>query len=89
MMAWLFAIVVTAVAGSFAQDLFLPRFLRQREQTPMKTEPEMTEPSILTMVLDDMESLGLIKLTPHADKKPLIEGKPPTEDQHTSEKAAA
>jgi hypothetical protein len=85
MMAWLCAIVVVAIAGSLVQDLLLPRFLRQPDETPM----EMTEASILAMVLDDMESFGLIKLTPHADRKPLIEGKPPTEDQHTSEKAAA
>jgi hypothetical protein len=88
-MAWLFAIVITAIAGSFVQDLFLPRFLRRAEETAVKTEPEMTEPSILAMVLDDMESMDLIKLSPNADKMPLIEGKPQTEDQHTSEKAAA
>ena len=85
-MAWLFTIVITAIAGSFVQDLFfLPRFLRQPEETPVKTEPEMTEPSILAKVLDDMESMGLIKLSPNADKK----RKPQMEDQHMSEKAAA
>jgi hypothetical protein len=88
-MAWLIAIAITAIAGSFVQDLFLPRFLRQREETPVKTEPEMTEPSILAMVLDDMESVDLIKLSPNADKKSLVEGKSQTEDQHMSEKAAA
>ena len=61
MMGWVFAIVVTASAGSFLQDLFLPRFLRGAEETPKKAEPEVTERSILTMVLDDMESLDLIK----------------------------
>jgi hypothetical protein len=85
----LFAIIITAIAGSFVQDLFLPKFLRQAEKTPMKAEPETTERSILAMVLDDMESLGLIKLSPIAGKKPLIEGKPQAEDQHTSGKAAA
>jgi hypothetical protein len=87
MMAWLFVIVITAIAGSFVQDLFLPKFLRQPEQTPMKTKPELTEPSILAMVLDDMECLDLIRLSPNAGKKP--EGKRPTEDQHMSETAAA
>jgi hypothetical protein len=86
-MGWVFAIVITAIAGSFVQDLFLPRFLRQLEETPVKTKPEMTETSILAMVIDDMESLGLIKLSPDAEKKPLIEGKPQAEDQR--EKAAA
>ena len=89
MMAWLFAIVIAAIAGSFVQDLFVPKFLPRAEKTPMKTEPEKTERSILAMVLDDMESLDLIKLSPNADKKPVIEGKPQTEDQHMSEKAAA
>jgi hypothetical protein len=89
MMGWVFAIVITAIAGSFVQDLFLPNFLRQREEAPMKTEPETTERSILAMVLDDMQSLDLIKLGPNADRKPLIEGKGQTEDQHISEKAAA
>jgi hypothetical protein len=88
MVGWVFAIVITAIAGSFVQDLFL-RFLRQPKEAPVKTEPEMTEPSILTMVLYDMESLDLIKYSPNADKKPLIEGNSETEDQHTSEKAAA
>jgi hypothetical protein len=55
----------------------------------MKTKPEMTDPSILAMVLDDMESLDLIKLSPNAEKMPLIKGKLQTEDQHMSEKAAA
>jgi hypothetical protein len=55
MMAWLFAIVIVAIAGSLVQDLLLPRLLRQAEETPMKTKPEMTEASILAMVLDDME----------------------------------
>jgi hypothetical protein len=89
MMGWVFAIVITAIAGSFVQDLFLPKFLRQAEKTPMKAEPETTERSILAMVLDDMESLDLIQLSPNTDKKPLIEGKAQTEDQHMSEKAAA
>jgi hypothetical protein len=88
-MGWVLAIVIIAIAGSFVQDLFLPKFLRQAEETPMKTELETTERSILAMVLDDMASLDLIKLSPGADKKPLIEGKPHTEDQHISEKAAA
>ena len=88
-MGWVFAIVITAIAGSFVQDLFLPKFLRQTEETAVKTEPEMTEPSILAMVLDDMESMDLIKLSPNADKKPLIEEKSRREDQHVSEKAAA
>jgi len=89
MMAWLFAIVIVAIAGSFVQDAVLPKFLRQAEEAPMKADPEPTERSILAMVLDDMESLGLIKLSPIADKKPLIEGKPEAENQHTSKKAAA
>jgi hypothetical protein len=88
-MAWLIAIGITAIAGSFVQDLFLPRFLRQPEEPPIKTEPEVTEPSILATVLEDMESLDLIKLSPNADKKPFIEGKAQTEDRHISEKAAA
>jgi hypothetical protein len=88
-MGWVFAIVITAIAGSFVQDLLLPRFLRQLEEPPLKTEPEVTEPSILATVLEDMEALDLIKLNPDADKKPLIEGKPQTEGQHMSEKAAA
>jgi hypothetical protein len=88
-MGWVFAVVITAIAGSFLQDLFLPKFLQQSEKTPMTAEPETTERSILAMVLDDMESLDLIKLSPVADKKPLIEGKPHREDQHISEKAAA
>jgi hypothetical protein len=85
MMGWLFAIVIIAIAGSFVQDLFLPKFLRQAEQTPMKTKPELTEPSILAMVLDDMESLDLIRLSPNAGTKPEAQ----TEDQHMSETAAA
>jgi hypothetical protein len=89
MMAWVIAIVITAIAGSFVQDLFLPRFLRQPEEPPIKTEPEVTEPSILATVLEDMESLDLIKLSPNANKKPFVEGKPRREDQHVSEKAAA
>jgi hypothetical protein len=89
MMGWVFAIVIIAIAGSFVQDLFLPKFLRQPEKTPMKAEPETTERSILATVLDDMASLDLIKLSPVADKKPLIEGKPHKEDQHITEKAAA
>jgi hypothetical protein len=88
-MGWVFAIVITAIAGSFVQDLFLPKFLRQAEETPMKAEPETTERSILAMVLDDMESLDLIKLSPNAEIKPLIHGKPQREDPHTNEKAAA
>jgi hypothetical protein len=84
MMTWsemIFAIVITAFAGSLLQDALLPNFLRQAK-IPMKTKPEMTDPSILAMVLDDMESLDLIKLSPNAEKRPL------TEDQHMSEKAA-
>jgi hypothetical protein len=88
-MDWAFAIVIAAIAGSFVQDLFLPKFLRQPEKTPMKAESATTERSVLAMVLDDMESLDLIKLSPVADKKPLIEGEPHREDQHISEKAAA
>ena len=60
MMAWLFAIVIVAIAGSFVQDAVLPKFLRQAEEAPMKADPEPTERSILAMVLDDMESLDLI-----------------------------
>jgi hypothetical protein len=90
-MTWretIFAIVIAAIAGSFLQDLFLlPKLLWRGREAPMKTEPETTERSILAMVLDDMESLDLIKLSPN--KKPLVEGKPQTEYQHTSEKAAA
>jgi hypothetical protein len=89
MMGWVFAIVIIAIVGSFVQDLFLPKFLRQADKTPVKAEPETTERSILAMVLDDMASLDLVKLSPGADKKPLIEGKPHMEDQHISEKAAA
>jgi hypothetical protein len=89
MMGWVFAIVITAIAGSFVQDLFLPRFLRQPEEPPIKTEPEVTEPSILATVLEDMESLDLIKLSPNANKKPFVEEKSRREDQHVSEKAAA
>ena len=84
MMTWsemIFAIVITAFAGSLLQDALLPNFLRQAK-IPMKTKSEMTDPSILAMVLDDMESLDLIKLSPNAEKRPL------TEDQHMSEKAA-
>ena len=58
MTAWVFAIVITASMGSFVQDLFLPMFLR-RPEAPKKAEP--AECSILAMVLDDMESLDLIK----------------------------
>ena len=58
MTAWVFAIVITASMGSFVQDLFLPMFLR-RPEAPKKAEP--TERSILAMVLDDMESLQLIR----------------------------
>ena len=86
MMTWsemIFAIVITAIAGSLLQDALLPNFLRQAKEPPTKTKPEMTDPSILAMVLDDMESLDLIKLSPNAEKRPL------TEDQHMSEKAAA
>jgi len=89
MMTWsemIFAIVITAFAGSLLQDALLPNFLRQAK-IPMKTKPEMTDPSILAMVLDDMESLDLIKLSPNAEKMPLIKGK--LQDQHMSEKAAA
>ena len=92
MMTWsemIFAIVITAIAGSLLQDALLPNFLRQAKETPMKTKPEMTDPSILAMVLDDMESLDLIRLSPNAEKMPLIKGKLQTEDQHMSEKAAA
>jgi uncharacterized membrane-anchored protein YhcB (DUF1043 family) len=92
MMIWsemIFAIVITAIAGSLLQDALLPNFLRQAKETPMKTKPEMTDPSILAMVLDEMESLNLIKLSPNAEKIPLIKGKLQTEDQHMSEKAAA
>ena len=93
MMTWsemIFAIVITPIAGSLLQDALLPNFLRQTKETPIKSKPEMTDPSILAMVLDDMESLDLIKLSPNANKKPLVEGKPhTTEDQHMSEKAAA
>jgi hypothetical protein len=89
MMGCVFAIVITAIAGSFVQDLFLPKFLRQAEDPlPKEAEPETTEHSILAKVLDDMESLDLIKLSPNADKKPLVEPHT-TEDQHMSEKAAA
>jgi hypothetical protein len=88
-MGWVFAIVITAIAASFVQDLFLPKFLRQAEETPMKTEPETSERSILALVLNDMQSLDLIKLSPNANKKPFVEGKPRREDQHVSEKAAA
>jgi hypothetical protein len=87
MMGWAFAVIIIAVAGSFVQDLFfVPKFLRQAEEPPKKAEPETTERSILAMVLDDMESLDLIRLSPNADKNPLIEGKA---QQHMSEKAAA
>ena len=58
MMAWVFVIVITASMGSFGQDLFLPMFLR-RPEAPKKAEP--TERSILAMLLDDMESLDLVK----------------------------
>jgi hypothetical protein len=88
-MDWAFAIVIAAIAGSFVQDLFLPKFLRQPEKTSMKAESATTERSVLAMVLDDMESLDLIKLSPVPDKKPLIEGKPHREDLSISEKAAA
>jgi|SRR6516165_4821685 hypothetical protein len=90
MMTWsemIFAIVITAIAGSLLQDALLPNFLRQAKEPPTKTKPEMTDPSILAMVLDDMESLDLIKLSPNAEKMPLIKGK--LQDQHMSEKAAA
>jgi len=86
MITWsemIFAIVITAIAGSLLQDALLPNFLRQAKEPPTKTKPEMTDPSILAMVLDDMESLDLIKLSPNA------KGKLQTEDQHMSEKAAA
>ena len=83
----IFAIVTTAIAGSLLQDALLPNFLRQAK-IPMKTKSEMTDPSILAMVLDDMESLDLIKLSPNAEKMPLIKWKLQTEDQHMSEKAA-
>jgi hypothetical protein len=86
-MGWVLAIVITAIAGSFLQDLFLPKFLRQAEKPPMKQQPETTERSILAMVLDDMETLDLIKLSPN--QKPLVEGRPQREDQHASDKAAA
>jgi hypothetical protein len=92
MMTWLevmVALVIIAIAGSFLQDVLLPNFLRQAKKPHMETKPEMTEPSILAMVLDDMESLDLIKLSPNAEKKPLIHAKPQREDQHTNEKAAA
>ena len=94
MMTWsemIFAIVIMAIAASLLQDALLPNFLRQAKETPMKTKREMTDPSILAMVLDDMESLDLIKLSPDAKKMPLIKGKLQlqTEDQHMSEKAAA
>jgi len=92
MMTWsemIFAIVITPIAGSLLQDALLPNFLRQTKETPIKSKPEMTDPSILAMVLDDMESLDLIKLSPNAEKMPPIKGKLQTEDQHMSEKAAA
>jgi hypothetical protein len=87
MMTWLVVIVVTALAGSLVQDLFLPKFLRQADETLMKEQPKTTEHSILAMVLTDMESLDLISLSPN--KKPVVEGKPQTDEQHPSEKAAA
>jgi hypothetical protein len=87
MMGWVFAVIIIAVAGSFVQDLFfVPKFLRQAEEPPREAEPETTERSILAKVLDDMESLDLIKLSPNAEKKPPVEGKT---QQHMSEKAAA
>ena len=86
-MGWLFAIVIVAIAGSFLQDLFLPRFLRQAEKTPMKQQSETTERSTLAMVLDEMETFGLIKLG--SNQETVVEGKPERRDQHTSEKAAA
>ena len=92
MMTWsemIFAIVIMAIAASLLQDALLPNFLRRAKETPMKTKREMTDPSILAMVLDDMESLDLIKLSPNKEKMPLIKGKLQTEDQHMSEKAAA
>ena len=86
-MGWVFAIVITAIAGSFLQDLFLPKFLRQAEKPLMSEQPETTERSTLAMVLHEMETLGLIKLTPN--QEPVVEGKPERQDQHASEKAAA
>jgi hypothetical protein len=71
MMGWVFAIVITAIVGSFAQDLFLPKFLRRAEDPPKKGEPEATERSILAMVFDDMVSLDLIKAQPR-DPRPSL-----------------
>jgi hypothetical protein len=70
MMGWVFAIVITASVGSFVQDLFLPKFLQRAEDTPKKAEPEATERSILAMVLDDMESLDLIKASVASVRRP-------------------
>jgi hypothetical protein len=86
---FLFAVVITAIAGSLLQDLawiayVLPNFLR-----PAKTQPEATDPPIMASVLGDMQSLGLVELTPDADPKPTIQRPRQAEDQHPSEKAAA
>ncbi len=81
----MFAVVTIAIAGSLLQDLglflyALPNFLR-----PAK--PEVTNPPILAMVLNDMQSLGLIDFTPDTGKKPATERK--ARHQHMGEKAAA
>jgi hypothetical protein len=83
----IFAAVTIAIVGSLLQDLgsflyALPNFLR-----PAKVEPDVTNPPILAMVLNDMQSLGLIDLTPDTDKKPVTERK--ARHQHMGEKAAA
>ncbi len=83
----MFAVVTIAIAGSLLQDLglflyALPNFLR-----PAKVEPEVTNPPILAMVLNDMQSLGLIDLTPDTNKKPATERK--ARHQHMGQKAAA
>ena len=84
-----FAVVISAFAGSLLLDLAwicyaLPNFLR-----PAKTQPETTDPPIMASVLNDMQSLGLVELTPDADQKPTIHRPRRAEDQHLSEKAAA
>jgi hypothetical protein len=85
----LFTVIIAAIAGSLLQDLVwicyaLPNLLR-----PAKTEPQATDPPIMASVLDDMQSLGLIELTPDGDKKPPAGRKPQTENAQPREKAAA
>lgn len=70
----IFAIVIAGVAGTLLLDIVsfvshtLSNFLRQAKtkENPMDTNPD----PLMTMVLDEMQSLRLIDVTPDESKKP-------------------